>query len=247
MSKSTRDWESEGAVKSRFCCALLAVEMCGAIASAAQITPAAFGPNAAVETFEQVTPGSNVGTAAVYLLPGVSGPYTFASGITMTSPIPNNNAPGNPDGPHVYVVNYATPYNGTWGFGGSAVISAASQLPFGTAFLANDFGGVTFTFPSPVTDVGAYVNAQALVRMQAFDAAGNLLDTQFASGVPIEPKNQWPNNFLGIGGVGGISRVNFYGSDEVLNHLLFQPAVPEPAIATATLLVLAARRRRRPI
>jgi hypothetical protein len=62
------------------------------VAAAIQIGPGAFGPGASFESFEGISPGPNVEPLPAnpnYLVPGVTGPFTFGSGVTLTDPIPN--------------------------------------------------------------------------------------------------------------------------------------------------------------
>src|SRR5437879_11772075 len=62
---------------------------------ASAILPFAFGPGKVVEGFENLTAGVNLvywsflGAGQGWLVPGTQVSFTFASGVSFTSPIPN--------------------------------------------------------------------------------------------------------------------------------------------------------------
>lgn len=213
------------------------------------IQPAAFGPAAIVESFEALQPGPNIdqpwaSTGNAALVPGTETAYTFASGVTLTQPIPNNS-----DSAVVLDFAYSN-LDATWGLSDeTGDIDSPSQVPFGTAYLGwnmpSEGGSVEFTFPTDMSRVGAYAIAaydathslDGLVTMSAYDANGTLLET-----VAVGPahSSDWGTSFLGIENAAGIRKVTFNGDYMVLDGLTFErPGVPPTAVAGGPYTVVA--------
>jgi len=215
--------------------AALALALAGP-ASATSIGPGAFGSGKVVESFEGLTPGANVSLAlgASLLAPGTTSAFTFASGVALTSPIPNPGVFN--DGAFVHDFALGSDVTNNWG--GTRVLNGAtsSNIPFGKAYIgAFDQGTLTasiaFTFASPVDKVGAYVTGAVgtTVTMSVYSASGALLESGSIATVDLA---QWSSNFLGIQNSAGIKRVVFSGRDFGLDGLTWEPVVAVPELAT---------------
>jgi hypothetical protein len=232
--------------------ALLTMGTVPGLAHAATIGAGAFGSEASVESFEGLEPGPNVtlfpGTGQFE--PGVIADYTFASGVTLTTPIPN---PGLAGG--VFVGDFSIG-SAEFGLGSNGIITAA-DVPFGSAYMAlNNTSSaqpyIEFTFASDMFRVGAYVTGPAageggsagFVTMEVFDGFGTLLESTTIANVNV---TSWSNNFIGIERAEGIQMVRFSDSFEALDGVTFE-AIPEPNTAlllASGLVAMAAGRRRR--
>ncbi|MFN7920147.1 MAG: PEP-CTERM sorting domain-containing protein [Bryobacteraceae bacterium] len=213
-------------------------------ATADVIGPGAFGLGAIVESFENLSAGPNIPASVPFpadLVPGVSSPYTFASGATLVEPVPNTN-----DTLALFVHR-----SGLWGLAGHGNINAL-DIPDGTAFLGLDrsYGPVTFSFSTDMIRVGAFVDASPAagdsVTMTFYDAQGMLIGSTQVAAVNHD---LWKTNFIGYEAA-GIRKVSFEGAYLALDMLTFEaaPAVPEPATfgmigAGVAALGLRARRR----
>lgn len=158
-----------------------------------QIGVGAFTAGAMIEGFEGLSPGANVSVSALgsqYLIPGTSNVYTFASGVTLTNPIPN---PTNSSG--VMVGAFASGSAG-WELAGNGSVTAAT-VPQGTAYLGLDQAGASYelSFNQNVLRVGGLITASFdSIQLQAFDIFNNLLETAAIASVNV---NSWSSNFLG--------------------------------------------------
>jgi len=195
-----------------------------------------FGPSTITESFEGLTVGTNI-VASIYgnqyLVPGVNSPFTFSSGVTMTSPIPNQNTDS------VVLIGDFNLGIATWGLGNNGQLSSASNVPFGSAYLGISFTNsyVEFTFPSDMFRVGVYTTDSdgATVVMDAYNAGGTLLESNNIASVQV---SSWGNNFLGIENIAGIRKIRLYDTgvpidfiNPAFDGLKFEPmsaAVPEP-------------------
>jgi len=227
-------------------------------ASATSIGSGAFGSGAVVESFEGLVVGPNVRQSVFsnILEPGSSGSYTFGSGVTLTSPVPNPGTMSN----GAFVHDFRLPMGATNGWGANGSVASAANVPFGTAYLgafdglsgATVLTSFTLDFGADMLRAGAYVTgaAGAMVQMDVYDALGGLLESTQVATVPVA---SWSSNFLGIENAAGIRRVVFRGVDFGIDGLTFEGGainpVPEPSTAVfllGGLAVLAATRRRGP-
>jgi hypothetical protein len=190
----------------------------------------------AVESFEGLSAGPNITQPYAsygYLEPGVVSPFTFASGVTLTSPIPN---PG--IGTGVIIGDWAIGSSG-FGLGSNGSVSAA-DVPSGTAYIALDdpatSGPMEFTFASDVFSVGALVTAASGdITLSAFDSLGNPLGTASVASVYV---TNWGSNWLGFASGTGIRKVQFNGDFLVLDDLTFDGVSPIPAPGAVVLGLL---------
>jgi len=186
--------------------------VCGGIgqSKAMPIGSGAFGPTAVVESFEGLSVSPNlVNPFDGFLNPGVLGPFTFASGVTLTEPIPNVS------GNAVLLIGDFALGSASFGLGTNGVV-LASTVPFGSAYMGLNTTGrfIEFTFSSDMIRVGAFVTADQSftepprppITISAFDASGALLET---TSVPRVDVSQWGSNFLGIEDISGIRRIRF--------------------------------------
>jgi hypothetical protein len=205
-------------------------------ASAITITPSAFGSTALVESFEGLAVGPNV-AASPYgniVEPGSVGPFTFTSGIVLTSPVPNPGTLNN--GVFVHDFSLGSGASNNWAANG--VVASAADVPLGTAYLGafdNATGGtapvsLSLRFASDVLRVGAVLTGAPglTLRLDAYDANDVLLESATIATVPV---TSWMGNFLGIERTEGIRRIVFSGADFGIDALRFEAApvnVPEP-------------------
>jgi hypothetical protein len=214
----------------------------GAPAQAMTIGVGAFTGTQVVESFEGIVLGPNVGTSPFtnIIEPGTTGAYTFSSGVTLSSPVPNPGTMNN----GVFVHDFSLPAGATNGWGANGPVASAANVPFGTSYLGafDNLSGatvpvsITFDFSSDVLRVGAYLTGAAglVLRMDAYSASGTLLETATISTVPV---GSWGTNFLGIERSEGIRRVVFSGADFGLDGLTSELALaPVPEMSTGLLL-----------
>ena len=195
-----------------------------------------FGSSAIVESFEGLSPGPNIPQSQnlAFFKPGVNGPFTFNSGVTLTGPIPNALPPSAVGIP----VGDFSLGPAVFGLGDNGLIASANDVPDGSAYLALNShpGPIEFTFTSDVFRVGALVAGGTAFGMgpgfstlSAFDASGKLLETVSVTKVNV---SSWSSNFAGLQTDSGIRKISFSDSDAgrnplVLDRLTFEP-VPEP-------------------
>lgn len=206
-------------------------------ASAVSIGAGAFGAGKVVESFEGLTAGPNIslGLGASLLQPGTVSAFAFASGVVLTSPVPN---PGVFNaGAFVHNFALATDVTNNWSANGN--VSSAANVPLGSAYLGAFAGSgnasFTLSFATPQDRVGAYVTGVngTSVTMRVYNASGALLETVNAATVPV---GSWGTNFIGIQRPDEISRVVFFAPDFGIDGLTFENdlvLVPEPSTLTA--------------
>ena len=206
-------------------------------AQADPISTSEFGSSAIVESFEGLSPGTIIPQIVDtgVLKPGVNGPFTFNSGVTLTGPIPNEPPPS---AAGIEVGDFSIG-DASFGLGENGQITSADDVPDGSAYLAlnADPGPIEFTFNSDMLRVGALVTGgRGFIILSAFDASGHLLETVSVSKVNV---SNWRSNFVGLENSAGIRKITFSDSDVgsgfntlVLDRLTFEPiaSVVEVAI-----------------
>jgi len=173
-----------------------------------------------MESFESLTPGSNIAPATlgggIRLVPGTTGPFTFGTGVVFSYPVPNVN-----DSNAVFVSDYARGAVG-WGLGVFGTITSSADVPFGTAYMntQSQIRTIEYTFPENMQRVGAYVLAvNSPITLEVYNGSGTLLETRTVSAVNVA---NWGNNFLGIENQSGIRRARFIGETIALDGLMFE-------------------------
>lgn len=218
-----------------------------AIADRSDATPiasSAFGGATVIESFEAVPLGPNIriGMGVSLLEPGTVSAFSFASGVTLTAPVPNPGVLNR--GAFVHDLARGTDVQNNWGATG--VVNDPTDVPFGDAYLGafhpTGAGTASFTlsFATPMDRVGAFFTgaAASTVTMRVYDASGTLLETVSGSTVTLAG---WNTNFLGIQRPEQISRVTFTGTDFGIDGLHFENdllLVPEPSTLPAMALGL---------
>jgi hypothetical protein len=212
-------------------------------ASATPIGASAFGAGKVVESFEGLVAGPNItiGLGASLLQPGTVSAFPFASGVVLTSPVPN---PGVFNaGPFVHDFALGTDVTNNWSANGN--VASAANVPMGSAYMGAFAGAgnasITLTFATPQDRVGASVTGVSgtTVTMRVYDASGTLLETVSAATVPV---GSWGANFLGIEQPELISRVVFSAPDFGLDGLTFENdpvLVPEASTLMSLVMGLA--------
>jgi hypothetical protein len=137
----------------------------------------AFTGTAVTEGFENVTNTTNSPQTEGYFAIGALSTYTFASGLQLTSPIPNPELPGAGGGGPL-VGNFT---DGSAAFGTNDGGDAAAAL-FGNAYFGEDGHATTWTFtlPSPAAVIGGYF------------AGGAFSISVFNSSIPCSKQNRFP-------------------------------------------------------
>lgn len=228
-----------------------ALVLAGASAQAVPITPAAFGSGAAVEGFEGIVLGPNVGASPFsnILEPADVSAFPFGSGVTLTAPAPNPGTMSN----GAFVHDFSLPMGATNGWGTNGSVASAANVPFGTAYLGvfDSLGAgsasMRFDFAAPVLRVGGYVTGAGgtTVTLDVYGTGGVLLESRTLATVPVA---SWSTNFAGLERSEGIAYVVFRGTDFGLDNLTFEAApvpVPEPSALGLLALGLAALAQRR--
>ena len=228
-------------------------------AASVPITPSAFGGTQLVESFEGIGVGPNVGPSVFgnIVLPALTTDFTFASGVTLTSPVPNPGLFTN--GEFIHDLSLGGAIN-QWGTNGN--VDDAGDVPDPWGAPSSSYLGIfdnvgagsvslELTFASDMLRVGAWVAGVggSSIRLDAYDSSGFLLETVIIAAPAVA---SWGSagSFLGLERVEGIRSVVFTGVDFGLDGLSFEPAplpVPEPStlpLIGLGLLVLASRPRR---
>jgi len=212
--------------------------LAGAPASATPIGASAFGASQVVESFEGLVaapPNITIGLGASLLQPGIVSAFAFASGVVLTSPVPNPGVFNK--GAFVHNFALATDVTNNWGSNGT--VASAANVPMGSAYMGAfaSAGNATIelSFATPQDRVGAYVTGVngTNVTMRVYDSSGVLLETVSAATVLV---GSWGTNFIGIERPDQIARVVFSAPDFGLDGLTFENdllLVPEPSTLSA--------------
>jgi len=211
-------------------------------AQVAHGVPTGLFAGAITEGFEGLSVSANNTLASGFFEPGVLSSFTFASGATLTVPIPN---PGFLNA-GVLVGDFSLGA-GTFALAGNGSIGNIGDVPNGTAYMGlngvfADGGPIEFTLPGNVSRVGALVTGgPGNITMDVLTSGGVLIESHT---IPTVAVSSWGTNFLGINTGGGIGIVRFRGADgAVIDQLTWdsnvrQTGVPEPVTAALGLMGL---------
>ncbi len=190
------------------------------------------------ESFENIalTPNSPLSTAYGsdgFLQPGYLTQFTFASGIRLLDPVPND---GNGTD-EVLVGDFDRPGGPEWGLGSRGDVESADDVPDGSAYIGRDIsenGTLSFGFDQKAYTVSAVVtsieaNLSGRIGVAAYDAKGNLISGARISGVDVE---DWGTNVLSVTSKVPIAKVVFTGDYLILDELTFDTARPDIAKGT---------------
>jgi len=186
-----------------------------------------------VESFEGLAISPNVVKSFRFgdygfLQPGYISPFSFASGLKLLEPIPNDND----DNGETLVGDYALMLDTEWGLGDNGRIKTANDLPDGMAFIGANRerdGTLTFGFAKAVYSVSAFVDAvrdeglKGAITATAYDAAGNVITSSRILSVPLAG---WDENLISLHSAVPIAKVVFTGDFLVLDKLSFDDALP---------------------
>jgi hypothetical protein len=181
--------------------------------------------SATTEGFEGLSPGPNIPLAFNGVMkPGVNGPFTFPSGLTLINPIPNNPIFATGVGVGDWSIGAAF-----FGLAENGPIASVADVPDGTAYLDLDAlpGPLEFLLPVDVNGVSALVTGTpGTITLSAFGASNNLLKT---ASIPAVPVSAWRTNMIEVESSAGIRKISFQNSsppwDIVLDDVTF---IPEP-------------------
>lgn len=154
----------------------------------------AFSDQSIFESFEGLTPGENI---EVMTLPdgtpyggflqlnlGPENPFTYQSGITMFSPVHTT---------RLRIGDFRLG-NAAYSFHYNTGVRAAEDVPFGTAYIADNAGEFMFSFPAPMHRVGFHY-LMGVARLEVFDGSGESL------GIMDSPRAELEDFALATGSV----------------------------------------------
>jgi Ca2+-binding RTX toxin-like protein len=187
-----------------------------------------------LESFEGLTATPNSPLSFQYgefgfLQPGLLSPFTFASGLKLLAPIPNDND-GNGE---TLTGDFGLNVDATWGLDENGGVESAGDLPHGTAYIGANKeidGTLTFGFPGDAFTVKAFVTAvkaegqRSAVTATAYDAQGNVIT---ASRILTSHVDDWDENLISLQSKKPIAKVVFTGDYLVLDALTFDGARPD--------------------
>ena len=186
-----------------------------------------------LESFEGLTNSSNSPPSFRFgedgfFQPGFLSPFTFASGLKLLEPVPNDND----DNGETLVGEYLTSLKPSWGLVDNGKIKTENDLPHGTAFIgANQEtdGTLTFGFSKNVYSVEAFVDAvrdnglRGAITATAYDSAGNVITASRIQSIIVAG---WDENLIAVQSKKPIAKVVFTGDFLVLDALSFDDAKP---------------------
>lgn len=165
-----------------------------------------------VESFEDIAVGPN--TPLFYagaIRIGAVSAYTFSSGITMTSPVPNN-------APSPALVNDR---DQGWNAADFGDINSAT-IPSGAAYFDSNLNDPVFSFTTPVHVVTVKVYDDSYTAgLVAYDASGRVITVATTRPVTAEA---WDGNVVQVMSKVPIARVEVIGHDMDLDDLTFDTA-----------------------
>lgn len=159
-----------------------------------------------VESFEDIALGPNATPyypGAIRI--GVTGPYTFASGVTMTAPLNNN-------GSALFVGDV----DQGWGY------PTPGDIPSGAAALVTNGYRPVFKFPTPVHTVSVTAfNDDVATALIAYDASNRVIAI---ATTPPGTSSDWSTHSLSITSKVAIDHVKIIGAFVYADDLAFDTA-----------------------
>lgn len=184
------------------------------------ITADDFDAEAVFESFEGIVPSADAVPIIVgfgYLdLGAATGAFHFPSGVSVIS-LDDNPFDSDPE------IGDFSLGEATYFLPPIGDVASAADVPFGTAYLANNGFNPTLTlvFDGTVTQAGVYLVADETVTVAAYDINGILLSVTAVAPVAIA---DWGSNFIGFGEIGEIHSLVFTGHYIVIDGLMFTPS-----------------------
>lgn len=186
-----------------------------------------------LESFEGLTVTPNSPLSFQYgefgfLQPGLLSPFTFASGLKLLAPVPND---GDDNG-ETLTGDFALNEDATWGLDDNGGVETAADLPHGTGYIganSDTDGTLTFGFPDNVYSVKAFVTAlkdedqRGAVTATAYDADGDVITVSRILGSHVD---DWDENLILVQSKKPIAKIVFTGDYLVLDALQFDDAKP---------------------
>ena len=186
-----------------------------------------------LESFENIAVTTNTPLSLEYgidgfIQPGYLTAFTFASGLKLLSPIPNDQV----DGGETLIGDYGIEA-GTWSLGGNGRVESADDLPSGSAYIgANQErdGTLTFGFEQEAYTVRALVTAvkdedqRGSVTATAYDASGKVIAVSRVIGSHVD---DWADSAIAVTSRKPIAKIVFTGDYLILDNLTFDTGKPD--------------------
>jgi Ca2+-binding RTX toxin-like protein len=186
-----------------------------------------------IESFENLEETPNTPLSLKYgvfgfLQPGYLSAFTFASGLKLLAPVPNDQV----DGGETLVGDYGIAF-GTWRLEDHGRVDSADDLPSGFAYIganAETDGALTFGFSQDTYTVNALVTAlkddeaRGSVTATAYDASGKVITASRIHGVHVD---DWNENPIAIQSKKPIAKIVFTGDYLILDVLSFNTDKPD--------------------
>ena len=176
------------------------------------------------ESFEGVTttPNSpNYFGDEFWHQPGYLSTYTFASGLRLLAPIPNNDTDNG-----VWTGDFNQGDYGVW-FPAGDDIDNAGVVPDGSAYIGayQDQHAMAFGFDTKVYKVGAYVTGYNFAQnaLVAYDSNGKVITGASIKSVAVD---DWGTNYIQVISNKPIDKVVFTGDFIVIDELKFDTSKP---------------------
>jgi len=190
------------------------------------------------ESFEDISESLNSPLSTAYgifgfLQPGYLSQFTFASGIRLLDPIPNDGF----ELGEVLVGDFDRPTGPEWGLGGRGRLEAVGDVPDGSAYIGRNIpenGTLTFGFDQKAFTVSARVTSvddeiSGRIGVAAYDANGSLISGARIAGVAVD---EWDTNVISVVSKVPIAKIVFTGDYLILDQLSFDTAKPDIAKGT---------------
>jgi Ca2+-binding RTX toxin-like protein len=186
-----------------------------------------------LESFENLAQTPNTPLSLEYgiygfLQPGYLSAFTFASGLKLLAPVPNNQV----DGGETLVGDFDIA-SGTWRLDENGKLDSADDLPGGSAYIGankTSDGTLTFGFSEAAYTVKAFVTAvrdddqRGAVTATAYDASGKVITVSRIIGSHVD---DWDESAIAVQSRKPIAKIVFTGDFLILDNLSFDTAKPD--------------------